>query len=79
MRKGSFTAAATIGLFMLWAQGATTQAAEVRVIAGSAVSPVLGELGPQFERETGHKLVIQYGVIGSTTGRLILPVGDQRL
>ena len=46
MRKGSFTAAATIGLFMLWAQGATTQAAEVRLIAGSGFSAVLGSSAP---------------------------------
>ena len=65
MSKGSFTAVATIGLSMVLAQGAVVQAAEVRVIAGSALSPVLGELGPQFERATGHKLVIQYGIIGS--------------
>ena len=84
MRKGSFTAAATVGLFMLWAQGATTQAAEVRIIAGSGFSPVLGELGPQFERATGHKLVIQYGITGSMKRQIesgeafdlaILPVG----
>jgi len=62
MRKGSFTAAATIGLFMLLAQGAAVEAAEVRVIAGAALSGVMGELGPQFERATGHKLMIQYGV-----------------
>jgi len=65
MRKRLFTTAATIGLFMLWTQGATTQAAEVRIIAGSGFSQVLGELGPQFERATGHKLVIQYGITGS--------------
>jgi len=65
MSKGSFTAVATIGLSMVLAQGAVVQAAEVKVIAGTALSPVLGELGPQFERATGHKLVIQYGIIGS--------------
>jgi molybdate transport system substrate-binding protein len=64
MRKRSFTAAATIGVFMLLAQGAFTEAAEIKVIAGAAMSGVMRELGPQFERATGHKLVIQYGVTG---------------
>jgi molybdate transport system substrate-binding protein len=65
MRKGSFTAAATIGLVMLLAHGAATEAAEVKVLAAVAMSGVFGEIGPQFERATGHKLVIQYGATGT--------------
>lgn len=65
MRKWSFSATATIGLFMLLAHGTAANAAEIKVIAGAGFSSALGELGPQFERATGHKLVIQYGVTGS--------------
>lgn len=36
------------------------QAAEIRILAGGALTGVLGELGPRFERETGHKLVINF-------------------
>lgn len=39
------------------------KAADVRVIAGAALSGVIGELGPQFERSTGHKLVVEYGIL----------------
>ena len=30
-------------------------------MAGAAMPGAIGELGPQFERATGHKIVIQYG------------------
>lgn len=65
MRKWAFSATATIGLFMLLAHGTAANAAEIKVIAGAGFASALGELGPQFERATGHKLVIQYGVTGS--------------
>lgn len=58
-------AAAKIGAVVLLAQGITAQAAEVKIIAGTAMSGILGELAPQFERATGHKLVVQYGVTGT--------------
>lgn len=47
---------------MLLAQGVVANAAEVKVMAGRALAGVIGELGPQFERATGHKLVMQYGL-----------------
>ncbi|MBI2369074.1 MAG: substrate-binding domain-containing protein [Candidatus Rokubacteria bacterium] len=62
MKIRSFGAAAKIGFVLLLAQGVAAEAAEVKVIAGAAMSGVIGELGPQFERTTGHKLVIQYGL-----------------
>ena len=34
-------------------------------MAGAALSGVIGELGPQFERTTGHKIVVQYGATGT--------------
>ncbi len=65
MKIRSFVAPAIIGFLLLLAQGIAVQAAEVKVIAGGAFAPALGELGPQFERTTGHKLVIQYGILGT--------------
>jgi len=47
---------------MLLAQGAAATAAEVNVMAGNALAGAIGELGPQFERATDHKLVMQYGL-----------------
>jgi molybdate transport system substrate-binding protein len=58
-------AACRIAAVVVLAQGVTAQAAEIKVIAGTGLSGVLGELGPQFERATGHKLVVSYGVTGT--------------
>ena len=62
--------AAKIGSMILFAQGLAALAAEVQVTAGVGMRPVLEELAPQFERATGHKLVIWYGVIGTIEQRM---------
>ncbi len=41
-----------------------TSAAEVKVLASSAIKTVLEELAPQFEKNTKHKLIITYGASG---------------
>ena len=58
-RKFLHPLAAIFG-FALLGQGVAANAAEVKVMAGVAMTGVIGELGPQFERATGHKIVIQY-------------------
>jgi molybdate transport system substrate-binding protein len=65
MKIRSVVASANIVFMILLVQAAAAAAAEVKVIAGSGMSTVLGELGPQFEHTTGHKLLIQYGASGS--------------
>jgi molybdate transport system substrate-binding protein len=39
---------------------ANMQAAELKVIAGGSMTGALNELGPQFERASGHKLAIHF-------------------
>ena len=63
MKIGSIAAAATFGLMILLAQGVAVEAAEVKVLSAAAMRPVMNELGPQFERAAGHKLVIQFDVV----------------
>jgi molybdate transport system substrate-binding protein len=41
---------------------ATVRAAEIKVLASSGVKTALEELAPEFDRETGHRLVIEIGV-----------------
>ena len=41
---------------------ASIRAAEIKVIASNGVKEALHELAPAFERETGHKLVISFGL-----------------
>jgi len=70
MSLRSFLAAARIGFALLLVQGLAAEAAEVKVIAGVATRAVMEELGPQFERTTGHKLVIWYGNRGTIRRRM---------
>ena len=62
MRIASLSAVGAIGLMLLLANGSAVVAAEINVMAGNALAGVIGELGPNFERATGHKLVARYGL-----------------
>lgn len=65
MRIARLATVATFGFIALLTQGVAATAAEVKVMAGAAMSGAFGELVPQFERATGHKIVIQYGATGT--------------
>ena len=65
MKIGSLAAAAIFGLMILLAHGVAAEAAEVKVLCATAMRSVMNELGPRFERATGHKLVIQFDVVGA--------------
>ena len=64
MKIGSRAAAAKIalGVMLLLEPGHAAQSAEVQVLSVQPLKPLLEELGPQFERAAGHKLVIKYDV-----------------
>lgn len=59
MRISSLSVAATTGAILL-ALGLAAKAAAVKVIAANPMKPVVQELGAQFERDTGHKLVTRF-------------------
>lgn len=61
----TFSVVATIGLAIALAPAA--QAAELRVLAGGAMTAVWAEVKPKFEQASGHKLDIFFG----TTPNLI--------
>ena len=50
--------ATAIALTFALARPVTANAAEIKVWAARAIATVLAEIGPQFERTTGHKLNI---------------------
>ena len=52
--------AAIVGLALPLLVG-QTQAAEIKVLASTAVKTTLEELGPQYEKATGNKVDIAYG------------------
>jgi molybdate transport system substrate-binding protein len=50
---------------ILFAHNVAAEAAEVKVLCASAMRSVMKELGPRFEGTTGHKLVVQFDVVGA--------------
>ena len=56
----SSIAAVTFGLAMAFSPAVGARAAELKVLAGGATTAIMGELVPQFERSTGHKLTVQF-------------------
>jgi molybdate transport system substrate-binding protein len=56
--KKPFTAAAILGVALMLSSVA--EAAELRVIAGGSMTGPLNALAPEFEKATGHKLVIHF-------------------
>jgi len=46
-------------------------AAEIHVLAGSAVQPVMSRLIPKFEAETGHHVRFDYGTVGEMARRVL--------
>ena len=57
---GSKTAAMAACLAALLAQGGAARAADVSVIASTAMREVLEELVPMFERASGHKVTLSF-------------------
>jgi molybdate transport system substrate-binding protein len=45
---------------ILMAHGVAVHAAEIKVVCPPGLKPVMQELGPQFQRATGHTLLITY-------------------
>jgi molybdate transport system substrate-binding protein len=62
MKIRLLVAASNIGFMFLLLVGIAAQAAEVKVLSAFGIRPVMEDLGPKFERTTGHKPAIQYGL-----------------
>ena len=57
--------------FLFWG-GAIVNAAEIKVVSGSAVAPVMIELIARFEKSSGHRVSFDSdGAIGAITARLL--------
>jgi molybdate transport system substrate-binding protein len=59
MDRSSITAS-MLGLAIMLSPMAGAQAAELKVMAGGSMTASLQELGPQFERASGHKVAIHF-------------------
>jgi len=70
MKIRLLVAAANIGFMFLLVGGIAAEAAEIKVLSAGAMRPVLEDLGPKFERATGHKLAITFGNLGAIVKRV---------
>jgi molybdate transport system substrate-binding protein len=61
MNTASFAAAAMLGLALTPLPMVDMQASELTILAGGGITGPMRELGPQFERATGHKLTFHFG------------------
>ena len=53
---------AAVALTLIFGQPALANAAEIHVWTARAIATVLAEIGPQFERTTGHRLNVYSGL-----------------
>ena len=66
---------AILAAFSLLA-AATAQAAEMRVISAGAVKSIVTDLVPIYEKETGNKVVIEFGPMGFVRQKLASDPAD---
>ena len=69
MKTRSLVAATNIGLMFLLMLGIKAEAAELKVLSAIGIQSVLEDLGPKFERATGHKLSFSFATAGAAVKR----------
>ena len=69
----SFIVATAITTTLLLSQG-HAKSAEIKILSVVPLKTFLDELGPQFERDTGHKLIVEYD--GSSQLKRRLEAGE---
>jgi molybdate transport system substrate-binding protein len=70
MNRRSLITRVAAALAALLLSGAIVHAAEVKVLTSVALKSVLDELAPVFEKKTGDKLVIDYGLAAELKKRI---------
>src|SRR2546428_4023169 len=66
-----------IGWAMLvFAGSSVVEAAEIKVLSAGAVKAVIGNVGDEFEKESGHKLSASFGTVGVTRQKLAAEPAD---
>lgn len=69
MMKASLAAA--LGCVLLGSTGTVAGAAEIKVLCPIAMTAVMSELIPQFERASSHKVTVEYATVGAITDRVL--------
>jgi molybdate transport system substrate-binding protein len=62
--------AAGFAALVAFALASTAEAAEIKVLCANGMQPVMQDIGPMFERATGHKLAITFATGGATVQRI---------
>src|SRR5919108_2206594 len=70
MKIRALAAAAHLGVSFLLVVGIKAEAAELTVLSAFGMQSVLEDLGPQFERATGHTLALAFATGGATVKRV---------
>lgn len=52
------------------AQSVAAEAAEIKVLSANGMREVMEDLGPKFERATGHRLVVAFATLGVIVQRI---------
>jgi molybdate transport system substrate-binding protein len=69
MKIRSLIVAANIGFMFLLMLGIKAEAAELKVLSAIGMQSAMEDLGPKFERATGHKLAISFATAGAAVKR----------
>lgn len=60
-----------VGLALLGiALGTVARAAEIKLLSASALHPAIDALIPDFEKSSGHKVIVDYGTAGAVADRV---------
>jgi molybdate transport system substrate-binding protein len=70
MKIRSLVVAANVVFMVLLVVGLQSEAAELKVLSAIGMQSVMEDLGPKFERATGHKLAITFATLGGVVKRV---------
>jgi molybdate transport system substrate-binding protein len=70
MKFKSLAATAVLAMATTIVAAGDSRAAEIRVLCSNGFHAVMAEVGPQYEKASGHKLVVSYG-LAAVLGRQI--------
>jgi molybdate transport system substrate-binding protein len=62
MKSIPIVCVATLAFLFVLGQATTVEAAEIRVLCSNGLKAVMEDLAPQFERSSGHKVVVKFGL-----------------
>jgi molybdate transport system substrate-binding protein len=68
--RSTYLCVAALAMLMLFGSQNPTCAAEIRLLSAASIQEVFKEIIGDFERKSGHKMIIQYSTIGAITDRM---------